>query len=46
MLSYGNDPIYDNTSGTHQYTAKYLDSHASNDIVNLTENVTAWGNRM
>ena len=37
-LSYANNPIYDNTSGTHHYTARYLDS-ASNDIVNLTENV-------
>ena len=44
-LSYANNPIYDNTSGTHHYTARYLDS-ASNDIVNLTENVLTSDNNV
>jgi len=42
-VTYGSSPVYSNTSGTHTYTAKYLDS-ANNEIVNLTANAAVTGN--
>jgi hypothetical protein len=42
-LTYGNNPVYNNSSGTHSYTAKYLDG-SNNQIINLTANVAVSGN--
>jgi hypothetical protein len=42
-VTYGNNPVYNNTTGTHSYTAKYLDG-GNNEIVNLTANVAPSGN--
>ena len=44
-VTYAGSAVYSNTSGTHSYTAKYLDG-SNNEIVNLTDNVTVAGNNI
>jgi autotransporter-associated beta strand protein len=44
-VTYANNPVYDNTTGTHHYTAKYLDG-GNNQIINLTANVVASNNNI